>query len=191
LYCRDCMVPDVATGDPTRMVCLNCARRIVAPRTVSKYAGLGSYLKFRGGFTDTVKLGFARIDGILGDNLPMDAYKSETWWDNSANHVHTKAWLDAGWEVQEVNLKEGYVVFKKVRVVPISASRSKGVKQFTPIRVRTPKPRTPSKTKLSKLYARIKNLERQRTDVPSFHGSFKPRPKHEKTLYRPDEKPKQ
>jgi hypothetical protein len=184
------MVPDVATGDPTRMVCLNCARRIVAPRTVSKYAGLGSYLKFRGSFTDTVKLGFARIDGILGDNLPMDAYKSETWWDNSVNRVHTKAWLVAGWEVQGVNLKEGYVVFKKVRDVPISTSRSKSGKQFTPVHVRTPKPRTPSKTKLSKLYARIKNLERQRTDVPSFRGSFKPKPRHERRLFRPDEKPK-
>jgi hypothetical protein len=185
------MVPDVATGDPMRMVCLNCARRIVAPRTVSKYAGLGSYLKFRGSFTDTVKLGFARIDGILGDNLPMDAYKGETCWDNSANRMHTKAWLDAGWEVQRIDLKEGYVVFKKVRDVPISASRSKINKQFTPVHVRRPKPRTPSKTQLSKLYARIKNLERQRTAIPSFHGSFKPKSKHEKTLYKPDEKPKQ
>jgi hypothetical protein len=113
LYCRDCMVPDVATGDPTMMMCLNCARRTVAPRTAAKYEGLGGYLKFRGSFTDTVRLGFARIDGIIGDNLPMDAYKSAGWWDNTSSRLHAKAWLEAGWEVQEVNLKEGYVVFKK------------------------------------------------------------------------------
>ena len=66
LFCRDCMTPDVATGDPMAMLCLHCARRVVSPRTVSKYAGLESHLKFRAAFTDTVKLKFARIDGLIG-----------------------------------------------------------------------------------------------------------------------------
>jgi hypothetical protein len=188
------MVPDVATGDPTRLLCLNCARRIVAPRTVSKYAGLGGYLKFRGAFTNTVRLGLARIDGIIGDNLPMDAYKNERWWDNVPSHVHARAWLEAGWETQEVNLKEGYVIFKKVRTVQTQRSRKKGSdmqikKPFTPVPVRTQRPKVPSKTKVSKLYARIKNLERQRTSMPTYHGSFKPKPKHEKRLFKTDQKP--
>ena len=184
------MVPDVATGDPTMMMCLNCARRTVAPRTAAKYDGLGGYLKFRGSFTDTVRLGFARIDGIIGDNLPMDAYKSAGWWDNTSSRLHAKAWLEAGWEVQEVNLKEGYVVFKKVRDVPIRKRGSHQIKKsFTPVPVRMAKPKMPSKTKVSKLYARIKNLERQRTAMPSYHGSFKPKPKYEKRLFKPNEKP--
>jgi hypothetical protein len=188
------MTPDVATGDPTGMVCLNCARRIVAPRSVSKYDGLKGYLKFRGMFTDTVKLGFAQMDGIIGDNLPMEAYKSLKWWDNVPNHLHAKAWLEAGWKTGEVNLKEGYAVFKRVKVVPMKSrgrkTRSDQIKKpFTPVRVRFPKPKTPSKTKASKLYARIKNLERQRTATPSFRGSFKPKPKHEKRLFKPNEKP--
>ena len=194
LYCRDCMVPDVATGDPTRMLCLNCARRTVSPRSVSKYEGLTRYLKFRGSFTDTVKLGFARIDGIIGDNLPIEAYKSEKWWDNTPTRLHAKAWLEAGWEMQEVNLKEGYVVFKKVRDVKTTSTGRKTRaaqldKAFTPVRVRPLKPKIPSKTKVSKLYARIKNLERQRTSVPTYHGSFRPKPKYEKKLFKPNEKP--
>jgi hypothetical protein len=185
------MTPDVATGDPTSLLCLNCARRIVAPRNVSKYGGLGGYLKFRGSFTDTVKLGFARIDGIIGDNLPMDAYKNVRWWDNVPSNVHARAWLEAGWETREVNLKEGYVVFKRVKIVPAKASKASHAKKpFTPVRVRFPKPKTPSKTKVSKLYARIKNLERQRTGMPIYHGGFKPKPKYEKRLFKPDEKPK-
>jgi hypothetical protein len=184
------MVPDVSTGDPTRMLCLNCARRIVSRRSVSKYAGLGGYLKFRGSFTDMVKLGFARVDGIIGDNLPMEAYKSEKWWSNASSSIHARVWLDAGWETREVNLKDGYVVFKKVRDVPLRAKRKGSeLKPFTPVRVRVSKPKTPSKTKVSKLYARIRNLERQRTAMPSFRGSFKPKPKHEKRLFKPDEKP--
>jgi hypothetical protein len=117
------MVPDVSTGDPTRMLCLNCARRIVSPRSVSKYEGLTRYLKFRGSFTDTVKLSFARIDGIIGDNLPTEAYKSEKWWDNVSTRLYARSWLEAGWETRETNLKEGYVVFKKVREVKASTGR--------------------------------------------------------------------
>jgi hypothetical protein len=120
----------------------------------------------------------------------MSAYRSEEWWSNLPSSPHTKSWLEAGWEVREVNPKEGYVVFKKVREVPMKRkSLSSDIKPFTPVRVRISKPKTPSKTKVSKLYARIKNLDRQRTTMPKYPGSFKPRPKHEKSLFKPDEKP--
>ena len=188
------MVPDVATGDPTKLMCLNCARRSVSPRHVSKYGGLTGYLKFRASFTNVVKLSFAKMDGIIGDNLPMSAYRDEKWWTNVPTDVHVKAWLDAGWNVQEVNLKEGYVVFKKVKDVKVKgfrrkASRKEIKKPFTPVHVRIPKPKTPSKTKVSKLYARVKNLERQRASMPTYHGSFKPKPTYEKRLFKSQEKP--
>lgn len=186
LYCRDCMTVDVSTGDPTRLLCLNCARRSVLPRsTVSRASGLTSYLKFRGGFTDCVKLSFARLDGIIGDNLPMQAYKSEGWWSNVASSVHAKGWLDAGWNVESVDLKEGFVVFRRVKVLA-SKRRSKReeLKPFTPVRVRFPRRNLPSKTKVSKLYARIKNLERQRSGsgVVSVRGGFKGKPAFDKRL---------
>ena len=193
LYCRDCMVPDVSTGDPTKPLCLNCARRTVAPRTASKYGGLTNYLRFRGSFTCTVRLTFARIDGIIGTNLPMDAYKKEAWWNNSPTSPRTHGWLDAGWEVKEVNLKEGIVVFIKVKEQPRRkrTSRNEIKKPFTPVRVRVPKPKTPSKTKVSKLYARIKNMERQRASLPTYHGSFRPASKYSKKLFKSEEKPGQ
>lgn len=123
----------------------------------------------------------------------MGAYRNEKWWENSPSSPHAKSWLDAGWETQEVNLKEGYVVFKKVKNVGSKRGkrRTRGEikKPFTPIPARLSKPKQPSKTKVSKLYARIKNLERQRTAMPRHPGSFKPKPKHEKKLFKPDEKP--
>jgi len=191
LFCRDCMVADVATGDPTHLLCLNCASRVVSPRQRSKYAGLANHLKFRGAFTRLVKLSFARIDGLIGSNLPMSAYREESWWRSSSSTAHAKAWLDAGWEVQEVSLKEGYVVFKKVRDVPFKRRKRKSEikKPFTPVRVRSSKPKVPSKTKVSKLYARIKNVERQRTARGYVRG-FKPRSQYEKKLFKPDEKPR-
>ncbi len=186
------MVPDVATGDPTAMLCLHCARRVVSPTLRPKYAGLTGHLRFRGAFTRLVKLSFARIDGLIGSNLPMNAYRDEAWWSNSAVNTHSKAWMDAGWDVQEVNLKEGYVLFKKVREVPFKRSkRAKNEisKPFTPVRVRAYKPKVPSKTKVSKLYARIKNLERQRASSRAPIRGFKPRSQYEKRLFKPDEKP--
>jgi hypothetical protein len=148
-------------------------------------------LKFRGAFTGLVKLAFARIDGLIGSNLPMSAYRDEAWWSNSPSNAHAKAWLDAGWEVQEVNLKEGYAVFKKVRQVPFKRSKraQSEIKPFTPVPVRAARRKLPSKTKVSKLYARIKNLERQRAAAHSHIRGFKPKSQHEKKLFKPNEKP--
>ena len=193
LFCRDCMVPDVATGDPTSMLCLHCARRVVSPRSRSKYSGLTGHLKFRSAFTSVVKLSFARIDGLIGSNLPMSAYREKAWWSNSASSAHARGWLDAGWEVQDVNLKEGYVILKKVRKVPFkrgSRANSKMDKPFKPVPVRVSKRKPPSKTKVSQLYARIKNLERQRAEGRRNIRGLKPRRQYEKKLFKPDEKPK-
>ncbi len=187
IFCRDCMVPDVSTGDVNAMLCLHCARRVVSPRSVSKYYGLEQHLKFRAAFTGLVKLSFARIDGLIGSNLPMEAFQDASWWSNSSSSVHAKAWLNAGWEVQEVNLKEGYVIFKKVREVTFKQSKRQKLeidKPFIPVPVHPYKRKTPSKTKVSKLYARIKNLERQRAEGHSQIRGFKPKSNHEKKLFK-------
>jgi hypothetical protein len=195
LYCRDCMVPDVSTGDPTLLLCLNCARRVVSPKVTSKYAGITQHLKFRAAFTSIVKLGFARIDGLIGANLPMEAYRNESWWTNAASSAHAKGWLDAGWEVQEVNLKEGFVVFKKVRELPRPPRGKKRqtmeiTQPFTPVPVHPVKKNLPSKTKVSKLYARILNMERQRKNAGYSNArGFKPRSQHEKKLFWSEKKP--
>jgi hypothetical protein len=148
---------------------------------VSKYDGLERHLKFRAAFTGLVKLSFARIDGLIGSNLPMSAFRDTAWWSNSSSSGHAKAWLNAGWEVQEVNHKEGYVVFKKVRNVPFKKSgrgKLEMNKPFTPVPVHAPRSKVPSKTKVSKLYARIKNLERQRAAARKQIRGFNARPRH-------------
>ena len=185
------MVPDVATGDPMAMLCLHCARRVVSPRLTSKYEGLTRHLKFRAAFTSIVRLSFARIDGLIGTNLPMQAYREESWWGNSSN-AHSKGWLEAGWEVQGVNFKEGTVVFKKVRELPRVRGRKKNPNEitqpFTPVPVHSTKKNLPSKTKVSKLYARILNLERQHNASYGYAKGFKPRSQHEKKLFGSDKK---
>jgi hypothetical protein len=172
LYCRDCMIEDIITGDRLKLVCLNCARRSVVPKSsLDKFGGLSRYLRFRGGFTDLVKLNFVRIDGLIGENLPQAAFREEDWWSNSEGNVHARGWLDAGFEVSEANLKEGYVVFHRVREVPVRKSLYHKIeKPFTPVPVRRLRSKVPSKTKVSKLYARVKNVERRRRTLPSYRG---------------------
>ena len=174
------MVPDVATGDPNTMLCLHCARRVVSPRSVGKYDGLENHLRFRAAFTNMVTLSFARIDGLIGSSLPTDAFRDKAWWRNSSSSAHTKAWLNAGWEVQEVNLKEGYAIFKKVRNVPLKKVRRKLEinKPFTPVPVHRPRSKVPSNTKVSKLYARIKNMERNRAAERRQIKGFKAKSRH-------------
>lgn len=195
LFCWDCMVPEVSTGDFMRMLCLNCARRVVSPRSLSKYDRLGRYLKFRGAFTSVVKLSFARIDGIMGDNLPMRAFRHRKWWSNSPSSVHSKAWLNAGWKIQDVSLEEGYVIFQRMKSRQTRTSRKRRSKEkikkpFKPAPYRFPRRRKTSKTKAARLFARLKNLERRRASPTKYRGSFKPKPAHEKRLYKPEEKPK-
>ena len=72
----------------------------------------------------------------------MAAYRDHAWWSNTSSSAHAKAWLDAGWEVQEVNFKEGYAVFKKVRNVAFKKSKKKKLEitqPFTPVPVHKPK----------------------------------------------------
>ncbi len=49
-------------------------------------------------------------------------------------------------------------------------------KPFTPVPVHIPRSKVPSKTKVSKLYARIKNMERQRNEPKQIRG-LKGRPR--------------
>jgi hypothetical protein len=166
----------------------------VSPRIVTKYDGLTRHLKFRAAFTNVVKLTFARIDGLIGTNLPMEAYRDESWWSNSPSTANAKSWLNAGWEVQELSLKEGVVMFKKVREMPrVRGHRRKRSneisKPFTPVPVHPLRSKVPSKTKASKLYARILNLERQRNAARGYVKGLKPRSQHEKRLFKSDKKP--
>jgi hypothetical protein len=51
---------------------------------------------------------YANIERILHAPLPRTAYTTRQWWANEQNpltrHVQCRAWLDAGWRVEDVVL---------------------------------------------------------------------------------------
>ena len=198
LYCRSCMTRNL-WSEQRDLICLNCARRIVSPKRVGlKYRQLQEYLWRRGKFTSLVTLKFSKIEGIINNNLPFGALRNEGWWNNNESSSQGHSWTSAGWKVQSVDLKERTVTFKKEadkemvqwsRVRKTRATR-KVKKPFTPVPVKPRRMKKPSKTRIAKVVARAKNIERRRTTTPPGKLKLKPRSPYEKRLYKREAKPK-
>jgi hypothetical protein len=187
LYCSTC----IEYMEDGNIICLNCARRIVSPPKLgTKYSPLTRYLAKRANYTDTVTLTFQRIEGIIGESLPLQAYKSIEWWKKNRASAHVQAWGNVGWKVEDVDTEKRTVTLRREKGIlrtekePIRrAKRQKKTAQ--PLPKATPRrTRIPSKTKMAKMVARLKNIERQRNASPIFPGQPKSRPSHEKRLFK-------
>ena len=63
-----------------------------------------------------LRLSFAEVESILGFPLPESAREYPAWWSNNARgHSHSRAWLDEGWQSQEVDLANETVTFVRTQ----------------------------------------------------------------------------
>jgi hypothetical protein len=187
LYCGTC----IEYAEDGNVVCLNCARRIVSPiRLGTKYSPLTRYLARRAQYTDTVALLFHQIEGIIGNSLPANAFQNAEWWKNSHTASQQKAWLDVGWHVEGVDIEKRTVTFRRekgIRLVekkPKERMRSQKKAQKLLPMAEPRKRRIPSKTKMSKMVGRLKNIERRRLTPRTYPGQPKSRSSHEKRLFK-------
>jgi hypothetical protein len=61
-------------------------------------------------------MSFDEIERVIGAKLPPSATHHRAWWSNNAqNNVMTKAWKDAGFESEDVDMKGRRVTFRRVR----------------------------------------------------------------------------
>lgn len=61
------------------------------------------------------KASFRDVERVLGFPLPPSTRRHRALWSNNPqNHVMTRAWLEAGWRTEQVDLEQGKVVFRKV-----------------------------------------------------------------------------
>ena len=178
LYCNTC-IEYAESGD---VLCLNCARRLVSPRRLgTKYSPLSRYLARRATFTDIATLSFRQIEGIIGSSLPPVAFQSVEWWKNTRAGAHRQAWLDVGWHVESVNMEKKAVTFKRekgiLRVKKEKAKKTRKEKKIPKLlpKAEPRKRRMPSKTKMAKMVARLKNIERQRMAPRTYPGRLKSR----------------
>jgi len=186
LYCFDCTT---YTKDGY-VICLNCARREVSPKRLgTKYSSLSRYLLRRGMFTDKVVLPIRDIEGIIGDNLPLNASRSTEWWNNAKG----RPWVTVGWHVDSVDMNERTVRFIRVAKPTVKQKKKENKKtDFFKRPLKFPKPKRamlPSKTKIAKAQARVRNIERQRLINQRGRGKLPSKPAYEKRLFKPDARP--
>ena len=63
-----------------------------------------------------VRLSFDEIERLIRAPLPPSATDHRAWWSNNTqNNVMTKAWTDAGFESEDVDMKGRKVTFRRVR----------------------------------------------------------------------------
>jgi hypothetical protein len=81
---------------------------------MSKYAPLTQYLGNQP--TPVVRMSFEQIERVIGEKLPPSALRHRAWWSNNdTNNVMTRAWLEAGFQSERVDMKARRLVFRRVR----------------------------------------------------------------------------
>jgi len=66
--------------------------------------------------SDEVSLTLAEIEALLGDALPASAQATRGWWSNRGRgSLQSAAWMNAGYQVHDLDLAIGRVVFRKLR----------------------------------------------------------------------------
>jgi hypothetical protein len=61
-----------------------------------------------------VPMSFAQIERVVGFKLPQVAQRHRAWWSNSlSNNVMTKAWRQAGFRSEQVDMAAGKLVFRR------------------------------------------------------------------------------
>ena len=80
-----------------------------------KYASLEKYLAGLQTSMQEVTMTFEQIERILNDRLPASASRHKEWWHNESegSHVQAHAWMNAGWLVDSVDQRNGWVRFQR------------------------------------------------------------------------------
>jgi hypothetical protein len=79
---------------------------------MGKYEPLTEFLHKQPG--REVRMSFAQIERVVGFKLPPVAQRHRAWWSNSpTNNVMTRAWLDAGFRSEQVDMTARKLVFRR------------------------------------------------------------------------------
>jgi hypothetical protein len=80
---------------------------------MSKYQALNRFFKAQA--AAFLRMTFEDVEKEAGFKLPASARLHQAWWANDrARHVQAKAWLDAGYESEQVDMKGGTLAFRRV-----------------------------------------------------------------------------
>lgn len=91
-----------------------CARAFW--EAMSKYATLSAHLRAHPG--DEWRASFTELEEVLGFGLPKAARAGRHWWSNDPAKRHSRAWVEHGWRVGDVDHAAGHVIFRRSPASP-------------------------------------------------------------------------
>jgi len=81
--------------------------------SIARYNPLRDYLaSYRAA---KLNMTFEHIEHIIDSKLETAAYTFKSWWENDRKNPQAIAWLEAGWEVEDVDLHRRGVAFRQVK----------------------------------------------------------------------------
>jgi DNA-directed RNA polymerase subunit RPC12/RpoP len=81
--------------------------------SIARYNPLRDYLaSYR---ASQLNLSFEYIEHIIDSKLETAAYTFKSWWENNQENPQAIAWIETGWEVDNVDLQRHVVVFRRVK----------------------------------------------------------------------------
>jgi hypothetical protein len=95
---------------------------------MGKYDALGEYLRKQA--VAEIPMTFAQIERLIGVPLPPKAQKHRAWWSNNpSNSMMTKAWLDAGFRSEQVDMEGRKLVFRRSNGSPLGPRGTKAYRK--------------------------------------------------------------
>jgi uncharacterized Zn finger protein (UPF0148 family) len=101
-----------ATAAPSNPV-QPAAEEKVDVKSILKYVPLRDYLTSY--HASQLNLSLEHIEHIIDSKLEAAAYAFKSWWENDRKNPQAIAWLEAGWEVEDINTQQKVVVFRRVK----------------------------------------------------------------------------
>jgi hypothetical protein len=82
-----------------------------------KYTPLENYLRDLPDSQREVSLSFQQIEKILNAQLPSSAYEDQRWWEHETegNHLTKRAWANAGWKIESLDVNKKQVKLIRIR----------------------------------------------------------------------------
>ena len=87
-----------------------------------KYATLRAFLSEQS--APRIKMSFDQVAAAAKVKLPTSAYRYAQWWQNdAASHVQAKAWIEAGYKTENVDLDAQSLEFVRMAAAPTRGVR--------------------------------------------------------------------
>ena len=98
---------------------------------MGKYTRLGEFLRSQR--SQEIPMTLVEIEKVIGSKLPPNSPHYPAWWSNNpSNNVMTKVWLNAGFRTEQVDVKSGKIVFRRVEENPAEKSPLPSAKPVGP-----------------------------------------------------------